>query len=154
MYNDLKSAIEFSKTINSRLRPASKFCPSKPAAPFARLKFRKVTSTRTGSCRAGQSSRLPIPLSPSPQISVPRTIAASLPHKVISISFRQPPREGSLPRPFAYATDTAFRFIGLPCPTKRTIRLPSRRSPDIRSKNNYFPHSCVFWKLCAFSDCF
>lgn len=29
--------------------------------------------------------------------------------------------------------------------------MPSRRSPDIRSKNNYFPHSCGFLEvMCIF----
>ena len=142
MYNDLKSAIEFFKNDKFAASTGVEILSVETGRAVCAL---EISQGHVNSDGFGQSSRLPIPLSPSPQILVQRTIAASLPHKVISISFRQPPREGSLPRPFAYATNTAFRFIGLPCPTKRTIRLPSRRSPDIRLKNNYFPHSCGFF---------
>ena len=139
MYNDLKSAIEFFKNDKFAASTGVEILSVETGRAVCALEISPVHVNSDGFVQGGAIFTLPIPLSPSPQILVPRTIAASLPHKVISISFRQPLREGSLPRPFAYATDTAFRFIGLPCPTKRTIRLPSRRSPDIRSQNNYFP---------------
>lgn len=94
MYNDLKSAIEFFKNDKFAASTGVEILSVETGRAVCALEISPVHVNSDGSCRAGQSSRLPIPLSPLPQILVQRTIAASLPHKVISISFRQPPREG------------------------------------------------------------
>ena len=133
MYNDLKSAIEFFKNDKFAASTGVEILSVETGRAVCALEISQGHVNSDGFVQGGVIFTLA-----DSAFAVAANLGTADDCCVVTtqISFRQPLREGSLPRPFAYATDTAFRFIRLPCPTKRTIRLPSRRSPDIRSKNN------------------
>lgn len=145
MYNDLKSAIEFFKNDKFAASTGVEILSVETGRAVCALEISQGHVNSDGFVQGGVIFTLA-----DSAFAVAANLGTADDSCVVTtqsnINFLSPAVSGRFVAEAVCVRDGhSVSVLGLPCPTKRTIRLPSRRSPDIRSKNNYFPHSCVFF---------